>query len=117
MRRGLGCGRSERGRLACKPLSRPERPPVCERLAGAGFGDEAAFRLWRQSEIFARAYAQYVAVKSGDPVLLEQLEETRQRLVDTNGRKVYYPEQWADDDFAPLMDWFEKEFAARGWLQ
>ncbi|HOJ20269.1 MAG TPA: hypothetical protein PLY56_01935 [Armatimonadota bacterium] len=44
-----------------------------------------------------------MTVKSGDPVLLEQLEECRQRRFDRNGRKMYYPEQWGDADFEPLL--------------
>lgn len=48
-------------------------------------------------EQWARAYAQYIATRSGDPVLLAQLDAIR-----TSAHAVYRASQWSDDDFAPI---------------
>jgi SPP1 gp7 family putative phage head morphogenesis protein len=62
-------------------------------------------------EQWARSYAQYVAVRSGDPTLLAQLNTVRDRH---NGQ-VYYATQWADDDFEPIAAAFDTLFAQLGW--
>ena len=48
-------------------------------------------------EQWARAYAQYIATRSGDPALLAQLDAIR-----TSAHAVYRSSQWSDDDFAPI---------------
>lgn len=48
-------------------------------------------------EQWARAYAQYIATRSADPVLLAQLDAIR-----TSAHAVYRASQWSDDDFAPI---------------
>jgi Zn-dependent peptidase ImmA (M78 family)/GNAT superfamily N-acetyltransferase len=60
--------------------------------------DNAAY--WaKPSEMFARAFAQYVAKKSGDHQMLRTLESQ-------------HSAQWSDDDFAPISAEFDKVFAA-----
>ena len=54
------------------------------------------YYLSRQEQ-WARAYAQYIATRSGDPVLLAQLDAIR-----TSAHAVYRASQWSDEDFAPI---------------
>ena len=64
-------------------------------------------------EQFARAYAQYIAVKSKNPTMLAQLEKIRAQA---RRAPVGYPTQWEDDDFAPIMAEFDRVFAQEGWI-
>jgi len=63
-------------------------------------------------EAWARSYAQYIAVRSGDPLALRQLAGMRDPA---DARVQYYPEQWADDDFEPIARAIDALFGARGW--
>lgn len=58
-------------------------------------------------ELWARAYAQWVTTRSGDPVLLAQLE-----------RKLgsHLHEQWSAADFEPIALAIDEAFRAKGWL-
>ncbi|MBP5163610.1 MAG: hypothetical protein ILP16_11635 [Spirochaetales bacterium] len=58
-------------------------------------------------EMFARAYAQYIALKSGDPVLLKQLEEVSSTGFD----------QWSQESFRPIAKAFDDLFEEEGWLK
>ena len=64
-------------------------------------------------EQFARSYAQYIAVRSGDPTLLEGLNAARNR----EAGQVYYATQWDDDDFEPIARALDTLFAGLGWLK
>jgi hypothetical protein len=64
-------------------------------------------------EMFARAYAQYIATESGNPKMLEQLKE--RQGVPTGGAR--YPDQWDDDDFVPIAQEIEKIFIKVGWIK
>ncbi len=68
--------------------------------------------LLGEEEMFARAYAQYVAVKSGDARLLNQLAALRRRE-----GQVYYPQQWEDADFEPIREALDNLFRALGWMR
>jgi hypothetical protein len=67
--------------------------------------------LLRPSELWARSYAQYITVRSGDPVLTAQLASERERLP----WMPYYPEQWDDDDFSPIAGAIDVLFKGKGW--
>lgn len=69
--------------------------------------------LLEPHEIFARAYSQYIATKSKDPELLAQLAEWRKDGKKRPG-KAYHPQQWSDDDFAPIAAAFDAMLAAKG---
>lgn len=58
-------------------------------------------------EVFARAYAQWVAVKSGDAYLLRALAAERAAKPD------FY---WSDEEFAAVQTELEAVFLAKGWL-
>jgi len=60
----------------------------------------------RPRELFARAYAQYIAEKTQDPRLLPELEEEQ---------KGKYPNQWSTEDFALIKEAFDNLFRKRGW--
>ena len=61
----------------------------------------------KREEIWARAYAQYIAEKSGNPILLADLARARE----------YNPaRQWATEDFKPISDAIDALFTTLGWL-
>ena len=64
-------------------------------------------------EIFARAYAQYIATKSKNPEMLAVLRSRQGKPEDGKG----YPDQWDDDDFVPLYEEIENIFLKIGWLK
>lgn len=64
--------------------------------------------LLREQEIWARAYAQYVAVRSNDTSLMNEL------AADLKGMGIY-PRQWSADEFEPIAKEIDKVFAALGW--
>ena len=51
--------------------------------------------MLRPRELWARSYAQFIAVKSGDLTLLHQLADLRRRP----RNRFYYGEQWEEDRF------------------
>lgn len=62
-------------------------------------------------EVWARAYSQYVAVKSNDPALLSQVAALREPTNPDSWR------QWADDDFLSIGMAIERLLEAMGWLK
>jgi hypothetical protein len=69
--------------------------------------------LLRPEELFARSYAQFVAVSSRDIRLLAQVG----RLQNRRGNEIGYNVQWEDDDFEPLAQALETLFWRLGWLK
>lgn len=66
--------------------------------------------LLKPSELWARAYAQYVATRSGVPLLKEQLERDRGNL-----QNRYRDRHWSDEDFAPIAEAIDTMFTKLGW--
>lgn len=66
--------------------------------------------LLRPSELFARAYAQYVALRSADDRLRVQLGVAHHR---PNARRL--PIQWDSTEFEELAVVFDWLFQAQGW--
>ncbi len=63
--------------------------------------------LLEPQEIWARAYAQFIATKSGNNTLLKDLAELRKKE----------PQKaWTDADFQPISDAIEKMFKNLGWI-
>lgn len=58
------------------------------------------------AEIFARAYAQWAAIRTGDTMLVAGLNR---------GRLARYPEQWSDLDFQGVAAVFDKIAKEQGW--
>lgn len=62
----------------------------------------------RRNETFARAYAQWVAEESGNPVLLRSLEAQK--------KTGYGGGQWDAEDFKPIRAAMTDLFRRKGWL-
>jgi hypothetical protein len=62
-------------------------------------------------ELFARSYAQYIAVRSADQELQQSLDAFRE----TRTGKVYYPMQWHDDDFVAVDQAIDEILVELGW--
>lgn len=63
--------------------------------------------LLTPQEIWARAYAQFIASRSGYPALAQQLD------VAFKNEKFY---QWAPDDYVPIADAIQVMFKTLGWM-
>jgi hypothetical protein len=68
--------------------------------------------LLNAEELWARSYAQYIATKSQYPLLCQQLNDERSLRVGA----VYYPQQWTDKDFEPILESIDRILRERGWL-
>jgi hypothetical protein len=64
------------------------------------------------SELWARSYAQFVAIRSGDPTLLGYLDQIRMRRSD----EVYISHQWDDPDFVAVGEAMDAVFRRLGWM-
>ncbi len=67
------------------------------------------YYLLDPKELWARAYTQYITVRSKDPVLLEQLNLLRKQ-------ERVYKSTWDDVDFEPIAAEFDDMFAQLGWI-
>ncbi len=78
-------------------------------------GDKAAIEqtdyLLEPKEMFARAYAQYIAWRSADDVLFERLD----RLL-THENPRWRLRQWPHAQYLPLVERFDTLFESLGWL-
>lgn len=73
--------------------------------------------LMSPEETFARCYAQWVAWRSGDEVLLEQLARASDPGLGStlvSGFTAGYPRQWGDEDFEPVADALDRLFERLG---
>lgn len=66
------------------------------------------------AELWARSYAQYIATRSGDRVLLTQLRAMQERQT---ANDLAYPSQWSHEDFHPIINAMDKLFRKLGWLK
>lgn len=67
-------------------------------------------------ELWARGYAQYIAVRSGDLTMMAQLRAQQAKYVDAKrGGDLAIPHQWEDDDFEPIAQAIDGLFTALGW--
>jgi hypothetical protein len=64
----------------------------------------------QNDELWARSYAQYIATKSGDPVMLKELENGLKEL------NPYVHRQWQPDDFKPILEAIDAMFRKLGWI-
>jgi hypothetical protein len=62
-------------------------------------------------ELWARAYAQYITLKSGDSVLAQELE-----LVLGSPERLRASEQWTERDFRDILVAIDEPFVSMGWL-
>lgn len=59
-------------------------------------------------ELWARSYAQYIALRSQNPTMLAQLAAER-------ALPIYSDRQWTDEDFAPIAAAIDELFKGLGW--
>lgn len=71
-----------------------------------------AVTLLQPEELWARSYAQFVAIRSQSAVLQASLVAFRRRLPGD----VYLPRQWEDDDFADIETAIDVAFRRLGWI-
>ena len=64
--------------------------------------------LLKPRELWARSYAQYIVTKSGDPLLLAELDRIRK------GPEPW--RQWTDAEFQPILKQMDKLFRKKGWV-
>jgi hypothetical protein len=64
-------------------------------------------------EWFARAYLQYIAIRTGDTDLLRAIANSRT----TKDYQMLYPRAWSDDEFEAIAKALESVFLDKGWLQ
>jgi hypothetical protein len=65
--------------------------------------------LLENREVWARAYAQYIAIRSGDPRLLAELNADRKQFGPN------FPRQWDDADFEPVAAAIDRLLEKKGW--
>lgn len=58
--------------------------------------------------LWARSYAQYIAIKSKDALLIGQLDKLRIEKE---------PNQWSDSEIVSIMQAFDETFRSLGWLK
>jgi hypothetical protein len=64
-------------------------------------------------EMFARSYAQYIAISSGDIGLLRSLS----KRIPSRSNPLVYDDHWQSDDFEPVAKEFDVLFRGLGWLR
>jgi hypothetical protein len=76
--------------------------------------DQGLLRYYlNPKELFARSYAQYIAISSGDTGLLRSLSER----IPSRANPLVYNEHWKSDDFEPVATEFDLLFRGLGWLR
>lgn len=74
--------------------------------------DPHSVYLQKPKELWARCYAQYIARKSKDPILKEELD----KMINCEYNKIYHA-QWADEEFSEIMAAMDQIFISKGWLK
>ena len=82
-------------------------------LSHAGSYDAASY-LFRGRELFARSFAQWVALRSGNPVLRSEMAQI---LADERLAARPLARQWADDDFDEIAAALDRLFERLGLLR
>lgn len=79
-------------------------------LNGLPYGADMQYMryLLRSEEIWARSYAQYIAVRSQNSAMLEELRKEQAYI---------YPVAWQDADFEPIAAAIDELFKMIGWLR
>ena len=99
-------------RLLMRTIRRSATYQEIAKAARAGGVGTTYWRYLRhRNEIFARAYAQYIAWRSGSPVLREQIDA----ILDSNDDDVKVV-QWPYEEFLPIVEAFDVLFEELGWL-
>lgn len=81
------------------------------RRQGAVKQEQLIEELYDPAELFARAYSQYIAWRSGDPTMLGQIDAILRHRYEIDRLR-----QWPYADFLPLIQSFDTLFEEQGWL-
>ncbi len=65
--------------------------------------------LMEDEELFARSYSQYIASKSSDRTIKNELQQMQ--------KDTFLSTQWSDEDYKPIMDEMDKMFSDLGWAR
>jgi hypothetical protein len=88
-------------------IDRPDGPPEMQPV-DVSFVDY----LLLYNERWARSYAQFIASRSGHPLLRADLDARRSRRHD----RIYYPRFWDDQDFVSVDQATEQLFLRLEWI-
>lgn len=80
--------------------------------SSTGISDKSRKYYLDQTEIFARAYSQYIVTKSKDPLLTQQLGKIIDKYADSS-----YNIQWNENDFKPIAHALDELFLKKGWIK
>jgi hypothetical protein len=94
-----------------EPWRRALRRSYAFRILAERFGSPAY--LSSVEECWARSYAQWIALATGDAVLNRQVVESRGK----DPRLSTYFGQWDDEDFAEIAKEITRLFRSLGWLR
>ena len=64
----------------------------------------------QKDEMWARSYAQYIAEKSKNNVMIGQIKDMRKS-------EWYGYVQWDEEDFNPIKDAIDNLFKKKGWIE
>lgn len=98
---------------AVKSLRGLEGQKIYKTTAGREYPLDAKYikYLTSRHEIWARAYAQWLATRSQDADLLADMRDSRKH----GAADPYLGKQWADDDFEPIAKEIDAIFKKLGW--
>lgn len=102
---------------AIRTLKKVERGPS---IADVGEGNRWLVNkpyvryLLKTHEIWARSYAQYIALRGDHGGLKTQIKALQDNQLTS---KVSMPSQWDDDDFEPIAREIDKLFKGLGWIK
>lgn len=86
-------------------------------IQGRGYPDvQHANYLRRRDESFARAYAQWIALRSGDEASLATIRDDQEGGVGQHSTGAFYGRQWEWDDFKVIADLMDDLFDSYGLL-
>lgn len=66
-------------------------------------------------EMWARSYAQYISLRSGDPKMQQEIADLVAIRDAENWRKLQGYSQWTPEDFEPIAQAIDGILAAKGW--
>lgn len=93
----------------------PTWKALAEEAAGPRARLNGASYYVQRNEVWARSYHQWIATRSGDRRMLDEIQAIRIRRADPN-RRITGLSQWEDDEFGPVADALDAIFRAKGLL-
>jgi hypothetical protein len=112
---GYGEASEDAGSPMAKPImdalwaTREAKAVITQATTSKGPSRPNFFELAHPSEVFARAYSQYVAVRSRHPKIMAALENSRR------GTFGGPPKYWSDSSFTSIAEAFDIFLDKKGW--